>query len=311
MGAFAGGLLLSLIVAVPVSAAERAVAFVANEESSTVSVLAGPPFTVVATIPVAPGPQNLALNPSGTLLAVTSPGADAVTLIDPAARKAGPRLAVEGRPHAIAFYGERRLLVTLETAFKVVALEPPEEKPLEEFPLPFPPHDVVVDRARAEAWVTGLGTELLHLIALRRMQLKASLTARARPHSVALVPGGGAAWITGWGADRVFYINRDGSEASVLVGDGPEYLAVTPNGAEVWISRRGSKEVAVVTTRTSRVMWAVPVGDGPQHIAMSADGRFVFIASKAGGTVTVFDAATKRPIAKLSVGKDPHGIVAR
>ena len=61
-----------------------------------------PTSSIVATIPVAAGPRDIALNPDGARLFVTDDGNDTVSVIDVATNSVVATLDVAGMPYQIA-----------------------------------------------------------------------------------------------------------------------------------------------------------------------------------------------------------------
>ena len=93
-------------MAVPdtVTAATRfqEIAYVANENSDTVSVIDTVAGSVVATIPVGDGPVGVALAPNGTRAYVTNGSSDNVSVIDTAANSVIATVAAGSFPFGVA-----------------------------------------------------------------------------------------------------------------------------------------------------------------------------------------------------------------
>jgi hypothetical protein len=72
-------------------------AFVALEREAAVAVLRGRPWRLASRLRVPAGPHNVAASPDGRFVAVSSPPADAVTIIDARRTRVRTRVRVAGR----------------------------------------------------------------------------------------------------------------------------------------------------------------------------------------------------------------------
>ena len=66
--------------------------------------------------------------------------------------------------------------------------------------------------------------------------------------------------------------------------------------------------VAVLDTRTQRVLSIIPVPPGPHGLVVTPDGRKVYLSSDGASTVSVIDTATDRIVQSIDVGPTPHGL---
>jgi DNA-binding beta-propeller fold protein YncE len=86
-----------------------------------VAVLRGRPWRRVSQLRVPSGPHNVAASSDGRFVAVSSPTADAVTIIDARTARVRARVRVAGRPHDVDFSADGRFVwVTAEGRSRLV-----------------------------------------------------------------------------------------------------------------------------------------------------------------------------------------------
>ncbi|MCS7043201.1 MAG: hypothetical protein NZR01_10450 [Bryobacteraceae bacterium] len=89
----------------------------------------------------------------------------------------------------------------------------------------------------------------------------------------------------------------------------PLRLAFRPGTGELWATLAAADAVAVVDTRTRRVLAEIRTGGEPTGIAFTSDGRRAFVTNREDDTVTVIDAAARKVVDTLRVGDEPHGVI--
>jgi DNA-binding beta-propeller fold protein YncE len=105
-------------------------AFVAIEDENLVAVLEGPPWRLTRTVGVPTGPHNVAADPAGRHVAVSSPPAGQVTIFDSGGRVRAHASAGAGA-HDVAFTPSGDALwVSAEDAGRIVKLDVPSGDPV-------------------------------------------------------------------------------------------------------------------------------------------------------------------------------------
>ncbi len=89
----------------------------------------------------------------------------------------------------------------------------------------------------------------------------------------------------------------------------PLRLAFRPGTGELWVTLEAGDAVAVIDTRTRRVIAEVSSGAAPTGVAFTSDGRRAFVSNREEDSLSVIDAATRRLEKKLSTGDEPHGVL--
>ena len=57
-------------------------------------------------------------------------------------------------------------------------------------------------------------------------------------------------------------------------------IAILPDGGRAYVTLRDDNAVAVLDTRTRRVVATIPVGRGPIQLIASPDGRHVYVDAR-------------------------------
>jgi YVTN family beta-propeller protein len=72
-------------------------------------------------------------------------------------------------------------------------------------------------------------------------------------------------------------------------------ITLSADGRLLWVVNPGGDNVAVVSTRSNRVIRRIGVGEEPQSVAVDPNNRYAFVANAADGTVTVIRITNPRP----------------
>jgi YVTN family beta-propeller protein len=121
------------------------------------------------------------------------------------------------------------------------------------------------------------------------------------PYPYAVVVAPGRVYVSAWGADFVsaFDTGKNGAllpRHPIDAGRHPSALAVSRDGARVYAASASTDRVAVIDTRSSRVLsWlhdpspgGVAEGCTPNALALSPDGHTLFVAEADANAVAVF-----------------------
>lgn len=135
------------------------------------------------------------------------------------------------------------------------------------------------------------------------------------PGSVAITTDGRLAYVTHREAGFITVVDTatDRVSARIAVTSGlPQFVAVTPDSSRAYVSVSSADEtanaVAVLDTRTSRILSTIPVDRQPMALTVGPDQRYVFVPSRGTSAIDVLDSATGRMITKVAVPANPYSI---
>jgi YVTN family beta-propeller protein len=96
---------------------------------------------------------------------------------------------------------------------------------------------------------------------------------------------------------------------SLLVSLAPFSPAAAQTAApKAYIGLFKDNAVAVLDTRTNKVMKTIPIPTGPHGMVVTPDGRWVYASSDGDSVVSIIDTTTDQVASKIDVGATPHGL---
>src|SRR3970040_567178 len=199
--------------------------FVADEESSTVSVLDAGSFKKIAAVSVGREPHNVQISPDGKLAWVTNNGEQAM----PGMGKGG---------HAAMSSGGE--VWAIDTASHAVVAKIPVGK--------HPAHVVLTPDGRF-AYVTNGGENTVSVVDTEARQVVATIPVGAYPHGIRISPDGKQAYVANLKAGTVSVIDTQARKeiAQIPVGEGPAQTGFAPDGRLAFVSlSQGTRGGAIV-----------------------------------------------------------------
>lgn len=274
--------------------APRALAYVTNFQSNSVSVVDTECAGVIATIPLPAGvaPLSIILAPDARhayVSVLTPAAAPQIVIIDTALGRA---------------------VATAEVA--------PEADPPQRVA-----HDLAVSPDGAALYVTGIdGTDLAMIDAaahfpLGRIPLSPSLSRAA--NRIAVSTDGRRAYVTHGaetcgprdcaGSVDVVDLDPASPTAHTVIGQlhspgaDPVGIALSPDGRLAYTTNTNNpgSTVTVIDIVEGTVVAQIRSSYGPEHIALSADGSIAYVSSGGSATVTVIDTVNATSVASIAV----------
>ena len=243
-------------------------AYVGNFKDSTLSVIDTGTERVVATVPVAAGPDGIVISPNGRSVFVSGSSASSLSEIDAATDRVthtievgkGPQglaTTVDGRWVLVAVNGDDQLAF-VDTATHAVSATVPVPKP----------HTIAVRPDGRQAYV-----------------------ASQEPGHFALV-------VVDLAARQVV--------TQIPLDKAPRDLEFGHDGKALYLTLAGVAAVQVLDPATNQWQTPIPTGVSPhiaQHFAGMASGVVVV---QGPGEVMLFDPVARAPGRSIAVGKQPH-----
>jgi len=135
------------------------------------------------------------------------------------------------------------------------------------------------------------------------------------PGYVAISPDGRVAYIANRDAGVVTVLDMTINKviAKIPVPAGPPYfIALTPDGSRAYVSIYNADKtinlVAVLDTRTTKLLGTIPVEQKPYALAVSPDQRFVYVPSHDTAHIDIIDIATNAVVQEIPVPANPHWV---
>jgi YVTN family beta-propeller protein len=281
---------------------------------------------VGGSLPLGDLPLNIAVSPSGKLLAVTNNGESdqSIQLIDAVHHTVLDSVPVARAWIGLAFGDGGKTLYAsgghdnwiLRFAVSGGRLAPADTivigKP---WPEKISPAGIALDDARKLLYVVTTEDNSLYIldVATRRVLERRGLGAEG--YTCLLSPDGGTLYISCWGCERVLLFDtRERKFAgSIAVGDHPNDMCLSPDGSTLYVANANDNSVSVIDLPDRRVIETLhaalspdaPPGSTTNGVALSADGATLFVANADNNCLAVFDVS--RPGKSSGKGFIPAG----
>jgi YVTN family beta-propeller protein len=305
--------------------------YVTNEGSGDLSVIDPALDQVLDTIPLGKRPRGVQFAGGRIYVALSGspsapPGVDESTLpppdksadgigeVDLAAKKVVRKLFGGSDPEQFAVSaGSKFLYVANEDAAGLSVIDIEQSKVLTTIPTGAEPEGVRLRPDGKFVYVTSEDEGTISVIDTAANKAISKIKVGRRPRDIAFLPD----------ASKAFVTNENDASLSVLdgvkhkflrtialeKGMKPMGLAITRDGRRLYVSTGRGKMVAVVDTKTEKVLSSFEVGTRPWGIALSPDEKLLFTANGPSNDVSVVDLATEKIIRRIPVGERPWGVV--
>ena len=247
-------------------------AYVGNFKDDSVSVIDTSSRAVLATLPVAAGPDGIVITPDGATAFVSGSSATSVSVIDTATDKVAPAIEVGKGPQGLAVTPDGRWLLVAVNGEDRVAL-------------------VDVGGRRV---VGSIAVAKPHTIAVRADGKLAYVTSQEPGHFALSIVDLAARSVVG----------------SVPVEKPPRDLEFGHDGRMLYFTLAGVAALQVLDPATNKIVAQIPTGASPHLAHHFAGMREGVVVVQGPGEVMLFDPMTNAPVRSITVGKQPHWIDA-
>jgi YVTN family beta-propeller protein len=296
---------------------DRALVYVPNSVSNTVSVISQRTLKVIATFPTGELPQHVTPSYDLKTLYVDNDLGNTLTPIDP--RTGAPRAPIAVRdPYNLYFTPDGRYAIVVAERLQRLDFRDPHTMRLERS-LPVPTcrgvdhMDFSGDGRYAYASCEFSGRMIeVDLHQLRVVRTLVLGNGRAMPQDVKLSPDGRTLYTADMAGGGVWEI--DPSDFRLIgflrTGAGAHGLYASRDARVMYVSNREAGSVSLVSFRTRRVVntWRIPPPASPDMGNVSADGRTLWLSGRYNAEVYAINTATGRLRARIRVGQGPHGL---
>jgi YVTN family beta-propeller protein len=267
-------------------------AYVAQSTKNAVAIVDARTLQVVATVPVGPTPQGMALDLSRSpnLLYVANSGSDTLTMLDPDARKVVASVTVGKHPTGVA-------VAAIGSGI------------------------AGADLSDAEIYVANSGDDTVTVLSARHRTTIATIPVSGGPLNVVVPASGGVAYVgTRSGAVVALDLATHKVLGTLLRRHGPigvmDYDGVT---GQIYVPDAASSAVVVLRPAApagggaaqlpSEPLRTYSFSGGPAAAAITFDGAYGFVAEQSAGRVTMLDAPAHTTLTTMAVGGHPRSII--
>ena len=249
--------------------------YVANSNSSNVSVINGATNSVIARISVWSGEDGMAYDSVNNYIYIANGGSNNVSVINGVTNTVIANIFVGPLPEGVAYDPSNNYVYVGHGAYPQT-----------------------------------LGLSILVFVincASNTVIANISVGSRGWPDAIAYDSSNNYLYVA-CAIDKVSVIN--GATNSVItnltVGTYPDAVAYDPSNNYVYVANGGSNNVSVINGATNAVIASISVGSEPYAIAYDSGNNYIYVCN--GDNVSVINGATNSVIASISVGSEPYAV---
>jgi PQQ-dependent catabolism-associated beta-propeller protein len=267
-------------------------AYVTNEDSQDLTVIATANDSVVATIPVGTRPRGVKVSPDGRTVYVALSGSP----------KCPPSMPDE----------ECEKLKADKTKDGIAEVDVADRRVTRVLPGGSDPEQFDISNDGKRLYIANEDAGTASVVNLKSGAIDTTVSVGAEPEGVRISPDGKLVYITAESdtAIRVLDAATGGVLARIKVDRRPRDVAFSPDGKRAYATAEVGGTVSIIDVARNRVIATVrlPKDAKPMGVRVSPEGKRVYVATGRGGTVVVIDPATNKIVGSLKVGQRPWGI---
>jgi YVTN family beta-propeller protein len=266
----------------------KTLAIVVNRDSSDITVIDPVTDTIIKRIPLGEytNAHMAMLNHDGKKLIISATGRDRFLVVD---------------------------LVSGQVEHTIVTGKAPEH------------FDATPDGRRA--FVGNMEDSTVSMIDVHEGREIQRITGFYAPHGFSVTPDGSKVYVSSHGAHEVAVLDAKsgrmlkrlaiGDVGRVAARDPQRYLSelngianptLTKDGAFAYAADTDAGVVAIIDTKTDKVVKTLKIGEQPWRAYNSPDGRWMLIPNNGDSTVSVIDTTSQKIVAQLTAGTDMTGV---
>ncbi|WP_198086818.1 plastocyanin/azurin family copper-binding protein [Variovorax sp. E3] len=289
-------------------------AYVGNFKDSTVSVIDTGSEKVVATLPVAAGPDGILIAPDGRSVFVSGSGAAAVSEIDTATDRVTRGIDVGKGPQGLAMTADGKwLLVAVNGDDRVAFVDTSAHGVSATVPVP-KPHTIAIRPDGKQAYVASQepGHFALVVIDMATRAVVTQIPLDKPPRDLEFDHDGKTLYLTLAGVSAVQVLDAATNQwgAPVPTGVSPHIAQHFAGMASGVVVVQGPGEVMLFDPAARTAVRSIPVGKQPHWLDLSADGRKLWVSNEGSNDVSVVDLAGG-PTHTVAVGNAPRKVAVQ
>jgi len=307
-------LLSALAASVAPALAAGPKAYVGNFKDSTVSVIDTGTERVVATVPVAAGPDGIIVAPGGRSVFVSGSNASTVSEIDASTDRVARNIDVGKGPQGLAMTTDGKwLLVAVNGDDRVAFVDTTAHGVSATVPVP-KPHTIAIRPDGRQAYVASQepGHFALVVIDMATRSVVTEIPLDKPPRDLEFGHDGKALYLTLAGVPAVQVLDPATNQwsAPVPTGVSPHIAQHFAGMASGVVVVQGPGEVMLFDPATRAAVRSIGVGKQPHWLDLSADGKKLWVSNEGSNDVSVVDLAGG-PVHTVAVGNAPRKVAVQ
>lgn len=283
-------------------------AYIANHNSSSVTVIDGRTRSVVATVKTGSSPEGIAVNPATNRVYVANPGDGTVTVIDGATDTVLASVKAGSYPQALAVNPvTNKIYVANNYAHSVTVIDGATHAATT-IRVGQGPRGVAVNPATNKIYIANYGSKDATVIDGATNEAASAPTGK-HPWAIALDGR----------SNHVYVVNEDSASISIVdglgrnvrsvpVGDIPFAIAVNPEIGRVYALTYSSPSMVTIDGIAGTVLKTLPLATRPSAIAVNPKTHRIYIANQTTASVLEVDDDTNTVAGTVKAGMLPYAM---
>ena len=288
-----------------------AYAYIANQQSNTVSVINTITNSVVSTIPVGQAPTGAAASPDGTRVYITNQGDNSISVINTLTNKVISVLKMQyiTTPTGIAVSPDGRTVYAVnQRTSTVISFDAATGNTIFVYTVSGQPVGIVASPDNTKVFVTNSSNAISVIDVINNAV--SAIPAGKASFGICISSDGSLLYVANSASNTVSVINVSTSAiiANIPVGTTPVGIAISPDGSTLYVANAISGNVSVISTATNKVITTITTGSAPIGVSITNDGRFVYVTNQNSNSVSVINAANNTILTTIPVGRSPESL---
>lgn len=303
----------------PLAAAGTGLRIVANEKSSTLTIL-DKDDKVIASVPSCGRPRGMIFTPDRKQFLVGCADDNVIGVYDVASLKLVRRITNVAAPETFDLHPDgRHLYVSNEEDAQATVFDLETGEPVAAFDTGEEPEGVLATPDGKLVFVASEAANLVHVIDVEKQEVVKDIVTDTRPRRFALTPDGKELWVSAEIAGVVNIIDLATLEVAATIEFLPKGmrremvtpvdLLITRDGKRAYVALGRANHVAVVDVPTRKVLDYILVGRRAWGLRLTRDESLLYVANGLSDDITVVDPASLKPLRSIPVGEVPYGIL--
>lgn len=285
-------------------------AYIANWNSSNVSVISTANNSVAATIAVGLNPFGVCISHNNKYVYVANIVSNSVSVINIAQNTLSATIQVGTSPYSICTSpDDTRLYVVNNQDNSISVVNTATNTVSSTIQVSASPYAIAISPDGSRVYVAHniMSNSKITVINTSNNQIVTTIPIAVAPDGITVSPNGSSVYASNVGSNSVTVINTSTNKVSkvIPVGSSPEGITISPDGSKVYTANYNSNNVSVISTVSNSVVSTIPVGSGPTGIFASPNGESVYVTNDNDNTVSVINMTSNAVTNTVNVGQYP------
>lgn len=267
----------------------RQTAYVANYDSSSVSVIDLGSHAVVDTVPVGQEPRNVVIDSATHIVYIANTADKAIFAIDPISHAVTTPVGFTNTTSAMAIDSARRRLYVAAPSNVISIIDLDIQRVIRTVPLPIQARSIAIDPVLHTVYANGSpGHGLCSFNP--DSAVVTTIDMNAETSSVAVDSANHVVYASCTRDNAVLGFELgDGAMTTIRTGHLPKGIAVDSEAYTLYVANFGGASLSAIDTRIGAQTAVIPVGDEANHVCVSSMGQTLVNTNSGDGTVSIVE----------------------